>query len=164
MAPAPRLRSTPEEVALSARILRAVWLRMPWALQRLVVIAREALFNVTTSAVLLDERGRVLLLAHVFRSPPWGIPGGFIGAGEQPEEAMRREVREETGLEARDLEVVSVRQAPGRKVEILFRGLASGDPRPDGFEISEGRWVDPAALPPDVDEDLRERIQRALHV
>lgn len=162
MSPPPHLRPESQEVALSARILRAVWFRMPWALQRLVVIAREALFNVTTSAVILDDRGRILLLAHVFRSPPWGIPAGFIAAGEQPEEAMLREIREETGLEARDLEVVSVRQAPGRKVEILFRGSASGDPRPDGFEISEGRWFDPAALPPDVDEEIRKRIQRAL--
>src|ERR1043165_6051075 len=46
------------------------------------------------------EGGRVLLLRHVLRKGSgWGIPGGFLRAGEQPEEAVCRELREETGLE-----------------------------------------------------------------
>lgn len=52
-------------------------------------------------AVVLDDAGRLLVVRR--RNPPaagrWSIPGGRIEPGESTEEALRREVREETGLD-----------------------------------------------------------------
>lgn len=49
--------------------------------------------------VVFDEVGRVLLIEHVFRTDfPWGLPGGWVEQGEEPSEAVRREVEEELGL------------------------------------------------------------------
>ena len=40
-----------------------------------------------------DPDGRLLLLEHRFRVPlPWGLPGGFIKRGEEPAEALAREL------------------------------------------------------------------------
>ena len=50
-----------------------------------------------------DARGRLLLIRRG-RDPHrglWSVPGGRIEAGESPEQAVEREVREETGLSVR---------------------------------------------------------------
>ena len=56
--------------------------------------------------VAIDERDRVLL-THEFRHElgerDWRIPGGKIDPGESPEEAARREFREEAGFAAKTM-------------------------------------------------------------
>jgi 8-oxo-dGTP diphosphatase len=52
--------------------------------------------------VLLVERGRSPLKGY------WSLPGGVLEIGERLEDGIRREVREETGLEIRALKVVEI--------------------------------------------------------
>ena len=62
-------------------------------------------FTVTAGAIIFNNAGEILLLKHRFRAGSgWGLPGGFLEAGEQPVDALRRELREEIGLEVRDVE------------------------------------------------------------
>lgn len=58
---------------------------------------------VTVGAVITDPAGRVLLCRSAKWSDKWGIPGGKVQRGEPMEAALRREVREETGLELGEL-------------------------------------------------------------
>jgi NAD+ diphosphatase len=60
----------------------------------------------TAGAVVEDEEGRVLLArrAHEPFKGRWDLPGGFLEEGEHPLDALRRELREETGLEVEPLE------------------------------------------------------------
>lgn len=122
-------------------------------------------FTVTAGAAVLDERGRVLLLKHVFRDGSgWGMPGGFIERGEQPEEALRRELREEAGLELDHVEIVLARTVPGAKqIELIYRCRANGQAvDTQSYEVSRAGWFRLDALPPGLTKSQRRLIKRAL--
>src|SRR5919202_1801411 len=104
------------------RLFAALWRRTPRRVRRWGVWLWEPRFTVTAGACVLDAEGRVLLLKHAFRAGSgWGLPGGFIERGEQPEDALRRELREEVGLEIAEARVVSARTLrTTQQVELLF--------------------------------------------
>ena len=64
----------------------------------------------TSGGLCVDGQGRVLLARR--RAEPfkgrWDIPGGFLEEGEHPLDGLRRELREETGLEVEPLEFLGV--------------------------------------------------------
>jgi ADP-ribose pyrophosphatase YjhB (NUDIX family) len=64
----------------------------------------------TAGALVEDGRGRVLL-ARRAREPfkgRWDIPGGFLDEGEHPLDGLRRELREETGLDVEPLDFLGI--------------------------------------------------------
>jgi 8-oxo-dGTP diphosphatase len=70
----------------------------------------------TVDCVIYDPQGRVLLIRR--KNPPfqgsYALPGGFVDIGETVETGCRREVREETGLDVRDLKLVGIYSDPSR--------------------------------------------------
>jgi 8-oxo-dGTP diphosphatase len=146
-------------------LLATIWRRAPKALRRLTVRVSHPRFAVTAGAIVTDERGRVLLLKHRFRpGSGWGMPGGFLEQGEQPDEAVRRELREEIGLEVEAIKLVMTRafKSP-RQVEIIFTCRAAGNPEQLNFEIQKAAWFVPADLPSALSRDQRELIRKVLH-
>lgn len=65
----------------------------------------------TVGALIRDDSGRMLLFKTAKWSGMWGIPGGKIEWGEASEAALRREVREETGLEIHRIQFVMVQDS-----------------------------------------------------
>src|ERR671927_1332758 len=129
------------------RLLARVWRGSPRVVKRAGVWLTQPRFAVTAGAVVTDEQGRVLLLRHVLRKGSgWGVPGGFLAKGEQPEEAVRRELREETGLELDSAELAFVRTlCHVRQVEVIFRAeMKSGALArvEKGFEIDRAEWFE----------------------
>ena len=142
--------------------LGAVWRRLPGVVRRRLVRTAQRRFTVTAGAMIFDDQGRILLLEHVFRPDSgWGIPGGFLSKGEQPEAALRRELREEIGIEVENVEMLFVRTLDGpRQIEIYFRARAIGRPEPCSFEIKSAGWFSLDDLPPELSKDQHRLIQR----
>lgn len=65
----------------------------------------------TVGVLVVGPSGRVLLVRTPKWRHRWGVPGGKIEYGERMAEAARREVREETGLELRELHWAPVQEA-----------------------------------------------------
>jgi 8-oxo-dGTP diphosphatase len=146
------------------RTFAALWRRAPKWTRRLGALLSESRFTVTVGAVVVDSRRRVLLLQHRFRSGAgWGIPGGFMRPREQPEEALRRELLEEIGLEIEISGVAFIRALQKyQQVEIIFRCAPKGIPVPQSFEIARAEWFELNSLPAVLSADQQELIRRAL--
>lgn len=70
----------------------------------------------TTDCVVFDAAGRVLLIRRgnePFKGS-YALPGGFVDVGEWVEDACRRELAEETGVEAGPLRLIGVYSDPSR--------------------------------------------------
>ncbi len=145
-------------------LLGAVWRRFPGKLKRWAMTVSHPRFSVTAGAVITDDRGRVLLLKHRFRpGSGWGIPGGYIDKGEQAEDALRRELREEADLELKQVKVLEVRTfKKPQQVEIVFLCRAVGEPEQLNYEIEKAEWFVIDNLPPSLPKDQKELLKRVL--
>src|SRR5262245_33552718 len=143
-----------------SNLLASIWRRAPRSLRLWSMRVTHARFTATAGAIVFDEEKRVLLLKHRFRvGAGWGMPGGFLKAGEQPEAALRRELIEEVGLEPETVKLLKVRvfKRPGQ-IEVVFCCRARGGGSPRSVEISEMRWFALNELPQSLAEDQRRLI------
>ena len=119
--------------------------------------------RVSVSALIFD--GDRVLLAHRRAIDWWNLPGGAVDPGETVDEALRREVREETGLEIEVGQLVGVYSKPLKQEIVLsFRCRVSGGAPGDILDddIDESRYFPLDALPVRTLPKHRERIQDAL--
>src|SRR5687767_14354330 len=142
---------------LSAKL----WRLLPARLRRWSMRATHTRFTVTAGAIVFNDSGKVLLLKHRFRAGSgWGLPGGFLEAGEQPLEALRRELREEIGLEVRDAHVFAARSfRKPRQVEVLFSCRPDGVAEPRAMEVERAEWFSLNSLPDGLPKDQRVFIE-----
>ena len=120
-------------------------------------------FTVTAGAVIFNKQKQVLLLKHRFRAGSgWGLPGGFLERGEQPIDALRRELREEIGLEVEDVEVFAARSfKKPKQVEVLFRARANAQVKSLTMEVERAEWFSIDSLPEGLPRDQRRYVERA---
>ena len=103
------------------------------------------------AGILRDTNGRVLIAERVGGGPfqgMWEFPGGKIGIGESPEQALERELSEELGVElgAVDRFMHLEHDYPDRSVSIHFFLVHGWKNEPAGLEGQALRWVSPAQL------------------
>ena len=73
--------------------------------------ATQARKRVSADAVIRDEAGRVLLVDPGYK-PGWDLPGGMAEANESPTECIRRELKEELGLDLHPGRVLCIEWVP----------------------------------------------------
>jgi len=110
---------------------------------------------VPTVDVVIEYPGGIVLIRR--RNPPhgWALPGGFVDEGERVEDAARREVLEETGLEVELTALLYVYSDPARdprrhtmSVVFVARPLPGGAQAPTaGDDAAEAVICDPRRPP-----------------
>lgn len=119
-------------------------------------------FTVSAAAIVFNDDGRVLLLDHILRPHSgWGVPGGFIDAYEQPEAALRRELKEETGMDLGDIKLYRCRTIR-RHIEIIFTARAIGEAVVSSREIRQLKWVSLEEMPPEMSLDQQFLVKKVL--
>src|SRR5688572_28450697 len=146
------------------KALSRIWKRLSPGMRAKLVRSTQSSFTVSATALRSNEEGKVLLLNHVLRPDSgWGYPGGFLDKSEQAEDAIRREVREETGIELDELRLRRV-GTHGKHIEVLFFARGVGEPEVRSREIMELGWFGPDDLPKEMSQRQRDQIRKALSV
>lgn len=108
-----------------------------------------------------DSGGRVLLVRHSYGTGRWMLPGGGLKRGEDALVAAAREFAEETGCTLDGPRLLAVTSEPlfgAANVVHIVAGGCTGTPRADGREIVAAAFFDPAALPVDTANGLRDAL------
>ena len=138
-------------------------------------VGHRPLLQVGASVIVADESGRVLLQRRTDNGC-WGYSGGSVEPGEDVEAAAARELREETGLIAREMELFGVFSGESMhyvypngdevsNVELIYLCTDySGLPEPQDGEIEEIRFfapeeIDLAMISPPIRPVIQKYIQ-----
>ena len=144
------------------KIVGKIWRKTPHSLRLKIIRSSQTKFTVSVGVVVLNEKGEILLLDHVLRpASGWGVPGGFINAGEHPQEAIKREIFEETGLELKEVEMVWLRTL-NRHIEIIFRAKATGKGEVKSREINSLGWFEIDKTPAEMSAAQMEIVNKVL--
>ncbi len=135
------------------------------------LVGHRPLLLVAAGVIVRDSAGAILLQRRT-DDGRWGIPGGALELGETLEEAARRELREETGLTAGELDLLDVYSGPefflrytnGDEAYVVGATFAArsvcGEARADGDEGSELGYFAPEDFPAGLNDYNRQLLDR----
>ncbi|MCL4437321.1 MAG: NUDIX domain-containing protein [Thaumarchaeota archaeon] len=126
----------------------------------------------TVGALIVNDSGEILLVQSYKWNNFWSVPGGHIELGERAEEAVKREVKEEVGLDVEPVKMLMVQQAVYPKnfmaprhfifMDFLCR-TKSSKVKLDEREIQESKWATPEeALQEKLEEFTRNLVEKYL--
>ena len=126
----------------------------------------------TVGALVVNSSGNVLIVRSSKWSDKYTVPGGHIELGERAEDAITREVKEETGLDVEVVKLLLVQQAIypkyyHRHEHFVFMDYVcmakETDVKLDGRELQYSTWVRPEdALKLDIEEYTRTFAEKYL--
>jgi len=126
---------------------QAYWLR--FSIQRLFIQN----FLVGVAGAIFNQAGKILLFKHSYRKEyPWGLPSGWLKKGEQPGEALIREIKEETGWDARIVRPLFVKADDvWSRLDVIFICEMINSPEnrtfTPSYEVIEAKFYATTALP-----------------
>jgi 8-oxo-dGTP diphosphatase len=131
--------------------------------------------TILVSAAVILEEGHVLLTqrkAGGHLAGMWEFPGGKVEPGEDPRDALRRELREELGIETVIGDIIDVtfhRYEDAQKAVLLlfYAAIRTADsPAPSALDVAAFKWasigdLDPTRFPP-ADVDVLKKVAAML--
>ena len=134
-----------------------------WPRPMVTVDAVVFTYSGSRAKVLLIDRGK-----EPFKGK-WALPGGFVEIDEELEDAVVRELGEETGLAGVQLEQMHTfgkvgRDPRGRQITIAFMGIATEEQTKikAGDDAAQVKWFDIENLPDDMAFDHNEVVRFAI--
>lgn len=121
-------------------------------------------------AALIERNGKILVgqrKKNDRHGLKWEFPGGKMENGESPHAALKRELREELGIEATiGAEVIRYEYSYGGKppIMLIFKRVREYTGEPFNYEFEQIRWIEPHEMPNfdflDGDVDFVRRLAR----
>ncbi len=116
--------------------------------------------GVSQKAILYNSEGKMLTIRRSETSPTralfWDLPGGILESGEDMKEAIAREIREETGLEVKNLSILdsgSWSEGDNFWVTICYAASVDSSEVKLSYEHDSFQWINPEEF---------EKIEKAL--
>ncbi|RLQ94205.1 NUDIX hydrolase [Falsibacillus albus] len=134
-------------------------------------VGHQPMILVGVAVAVIDESGKLLLQKRI--DGLWGVPGGFLELGESTEDAGRREVLEETGIEVGELDLIGV--FSGKQYHTIFpngdevypvtiayvtKDIRSGILKADGNETLDAKFFEVNDLPDELSPQFSRLIQQ----
>ena len=126
------------------------------------VVGTRPLILTGVTALVIDQHRRFLMVQS---DKVWKLPGGFIELGESAEEACRREILEETGINIGNLQLIGVFSGKNYFTKLpngdeyfpitiayVTEDILSGELTPDDIEIQRAQFFKWSAFPKDLSE------------
>ena len=145
------------------KYLLKIWRVLPLWLQIILSRFIRPLFQVFAAGVIFDQDNKILLVKSTYqRFHPWGLPGGSLEYGESAEEAVKREVWEETGLIVEIKRLLLVKTWSPDRVGMYYLCEISGGEIHPTDEVSEADYFSLDDLPDVrfVDIDMIKELYR----
>jgi ADP-ribose pyrophosphatase YjhB (NUDIX family) len=144
------------------KIVGKIWSKTPGSVRLRIIRLTQKKFTASVAAVITNKKQEILLLDHVFRPfSNWGLPGGFIETGEQPEDAIEREIFEETGLKLENIQMFRIRNL-SRHIEILYTAESKGIATVKSREINGLGWFRVDEMPENMSPVQKAIIKKVL--
>lgn len=131
-------------------MLAKIWriLHLSKSIQLFVMRIFQDQFLIGVTGIIFNDKNEILVFKHTYRQTQWGLPGGYIKAKEHPQEALEREIEEESGLIVSVDEELKIRtDRESARVDICFFGKLMGGEFKKSSEVSEAQFFSFNNLP-----------------